>query len=52
VANHINNQVKTQVIAKVDLAAAKGKKIDFYGAFSSLAPGTIFLVPTELTVTP
>ncbi|GIM90999.1 DUF2291 family protein [Paractinoplanes toevensis] len=52
VANQINSRVKTDVIAKVDLAAVKGKKIDFYGAFSSLAPGTIFLVPTELTVAP
>ncbi|GIF21740.1 putative lipoprotein [Actinoplanes tereljensis] len=52
VANQINSRVKADVIAKVDLAAVKGKKIDFYGAFSALAPGTIFLVPTELTVTP
>ncbi|WP_328472354.1 DUF2291 domain-containing protein [Actinoplanes sp. NBC_00393] len=50
VANQINNQVKTDVIAKVDLDGAEGKKVDFYGAFSALAPGTIFLVPTELAV--
>jgi predicted lipoprotein len=50
VANQINNRVKTDVIGRVDLENVKGKKIDFYGAFSSLAPGTIFLVPTELTV--
>jgi predicted lipoprotein len=51
VANQINNKAKTEVIAKVgDKAALKGKKVDFYGAFSSLAPGTIFLVPTELAV--
>lgn len=52
VANQINAKVKTEVIAKVDLTALKGKKVEFYGAFSALAPGTIFLVPTELTVTP
>ena len=50
VANQINNQVKTDVVGKVDLTSVKGKKVDFYGAFSALAPGTIFLVPTELTV--
>jgi len=52
VANQINLKVKSDVLAKVDLATVKGKKIDFYGAFSALGPGTIFLVPTELTVTP
>jgi len=51
VANQINNQVKTDVISKVGLDGIKGKKIDFFGAFSALTPGTIFLVPTELTVT-
>jgi predicted lipoprotein len=50
VANQINDRVKTDVIAKVDRAALKGKKVEFYGAFSALAPGTIFLVPTELAV--
>ncbi|MFF5288642.1 DUF2291 family protein [Paractinoplanes globisporus] len=52
VANQINLKVKSDVLAKVDLATVKGKKIDFYGAFSALGPGTIFLVPTELTVAP
>jgi predicted lipoprotein len=51
VANQINKQVKTDVISKVDLAGSKGKKIDFFGAFSALTPAMIFLVPTELTVT-
>ncbi|MBL7259699.1 DUF2291 family protein [Paractinoplanes lichenicola] len=50
VANQINDKVKTEVVAKVDRDALKGKKVGFYGAFSSLAPGTIFLVPTELAV--
>ena len=50
VANQINATVKTEVTAKIDRAAATGKKITFYGAFSALAPGQIFLVPTELRV--
>jgi predicted lipoprotein len=50
VANQINNKVKTDVIAKVDLAAATGKKVTFYGAFAALAGDRIFVVPTELVV--
>jgi predicted lipoprotein len=50
VANQINDRVKTDVIAKVDLAAATGKEITFHGAFSALAGSQIFLVPTELEV--
>lgn len=50
VANQINNRVKTDVIAKVDLDGVEGGRVDFHGAFSALAPGTIFLVPTELAV--
>jgi predicted lipoprotein len=50
VANEINNKVKTDVVAKVDRASLTGKKITFYGAFSALSPGLIFLVPTELEV--
>ncbi|MEV6842860.1 DUF2291 domain-containing protein [Actinoplanes sp. NPDC051411] len=52
VANQINAKVKTEVIAKIDLKSLKGKKVDFYGAFSALAPGSVFVVPTELTVAP
>jgi predicted lipoprotein len=52
VANEINHKVKTDVLAKVDRAALTGKKISFYGAFSALGPGQIFLVPTELEVAP
>jgi predicted lipoprotein len=48
VANQINNRVKTEVVAKADPKSLDGKKITFYGAFSALAPGQIFLVPTEL----
>ncbi|MCO8270545.1 DUF2291 domain-containing protein [Actinoplanes sp. TRM 88003] len=50
VANQINTKAKTEVIAKVDRDSLKGKTVDFYGAFSALSPGTIFLVPTELAV--
>jgi predicted lipoprotein len=50
VANQINATVKTEVIAKADLNDATGRKVTFYGAFSALAPGQIFLVPTELQV--
>lgn len=50
VANQINARAKTDVIAKVDLKSVTGKKVTFAGAFSSLAPGTIFLVPAELWV--
>lgn len=50
VANEINNKVKTDVVAKVDRVSLTGKKITFYGAFSALSPGLIFLVPTELEV--
>ncbi|WP_051808185.1 DUF2291 family protein [Actinoplanes subtropicus] len=50
VANQINAKVKTDVIAKVDVRAAKGKKVAFYGAFSSLSPGTMVVVPTELSL--
>ncbi|MBU2670920.1 DUF2291 domain-containing protein [Actinoplanes bogorensis] len=50
VGNQINDHVKTGVIAKIDKSGLKGRTVDFYGAFSALAPGTIFLVPTELAV--
>jgi predicted lipoprotein len=48
VANAINDRVKTEVIAKADVEDLVGKKITFAGAFSSLVPDQIFLVPTEL----
>lgn len=50
VANKLNDRAKTDVIAKVDLKSVTGKRVTFAGAFSALAPGTIFLVPTELQV--
>jgi len=50
VANQINLKAKSDVLAKVDVTGAKGKKAAFYGAFSSLGPGTMFVVPTELSL--
>ena len=49
VANQINARVKSDVIAKVRVKDLKGKKVTFAGAFSALAPGSILVVPTELT---
>jgi predicted lipoprotein len=48
VANQINDKVKTEVVARADLK--EGAKVTFHGAFSALAGGSIFLVPTELEV--
>lgn len=50
VANLINDKVKTQVVSKVDVKSLVGKKVSFYGAFANLAPGTVFLVPTQIEV--
>jgi predicted lipoprotein len=50
VANKLNDRAKTDVIAHVDLKTITGKKVTFAGAFSALAPGTIFLVPASLEV--
>lgn len=50
VANKLNDRAKSDVIAHVDRATITGKKVTFAGAFSALAPGTIFLVPTSLEV--
>jgi len=50
VANQINLKAKSEVLAKVDLRSIKGRTVAFYGAFSALSPGTMFVVPTELSV--
>ena len=50
VANQINDRVKTDVIAKVEVKGATGKKVTFAGAFSNLPGGSILVVPTELEV--
>jgi predicted lipoprotein len=52
VANQINNRVKTDVTGKLDIKHLPGKKVTFYGAFSELTPGQIFLVPTSVEVAP
>ncbi len=52
VANQINNRVKTDVTGKLDVEDLPGKKVTFYGAFSALTPGSIFLVPTQVEVAP
>jgi predicted lipoprotein len=50
--NQINNRVKTDVTGKLDIKHLPGKKVTFYGAFSELTPGQIFLVPTSVEVAP
>ena len=50
VANQINDRVKTDVIAKVDVKGATGKKVTFAGAFSNLPGASILVVPTQLEV--
>jgi predicted lipoprotein len=52
VATQLNTRVKTDVLAKVDKASLKGKKVTFEGAFSLLDPANILVVPTKLEVGP
>jgi predicted lipoprotein len=44
----LNTQVKADVLASVDPEALVGKKVDFAGAFSLVAPGAVLIVPTHL----
>ena len=44
----LNTQVKADVLASVDPKALVGKKVDFAGAFSLVAPGAVLIVPTHL----
>lgn len=44
----LNDKVKTEVLAKVDPKSLVGKKVDFAGAFSLVAPGAVLIVPTKL----
>jgi predicted lipoprotein len=44
----LNAKVKTEVLAKVDPKSLVGKKVDFAGAFSLVAPGAVLIVPTQL----
>jgi predicted lipoprotein len=50
VATQLNNRVKTDVVAKVDRASLKGKRVAFEGAFTLLVPSAISIVPTSLQV--
>jgi predicted lipoprotein len=52
VANAMNAKVKSDVTGKLDRGALTGKKVTFTGAFSQLAPGQIFMVPTSVEVAP
>jgi len=52
VANQINARVKSDVTGKLDVKGLTGKEVTFYGAFSELTPGQIFLVPTSVEVAP
>ncbi|MFL6167589.1 MAG: DUF2291 family protein [Ornithinibacter sp.] len=44
----LNDRVKSDVLAKVDAKDLVGKKVDFAGAFSLVAPGAVLVVPTQL----
>jgi predicted lipoprotein len=44
----LNEKVKREVLAKVDAKSLVGKKVDFAGAFSLVAPGVYVIVPTQL----
>lgn len=48
----LNSKVKTDVLAKVDPKSLVGKKVDFAGAFSLVAPGVVLIVPTQLAAAP
>jgi len=44
----LNQKVKTEVLDKVDAKSLVGKKVDFTGAFSLVAPGVYLVIPTRL----
>ncbi len=48
-ATGLNNKVKSDVLAKVKAKDLMGKKVQFAGAFSLVAPGVVLVVPTQLT---
>ena len=48
VATELNSKVKGEVLAGVDPKSLVGKKVDFAGAFSLVAPGSVLVVPTLL----
>jgi predicted lipoprotein len=44
----LNEKVKSDVLAGVSAKDLVGKKVDFAGAFSMVAPGVVLVVPTRL----
>ena len=52
VATALNATVKKTVVADLDPAAAKGRTVEFTGAFSLVDPENIALVPVALKVSP
>jgi predicted lipoprotein len=48
----LNAKVKTEVLAEADPKSLVGKKVDFAGAFSLVAPGAVLIVPTQLAAAP
>jgi predicted lipoprotein len=48
VGTELNSKVKADVLAAVDAKSLVGTKVDFAGAFSLVAPGSILVVPTQL----
>lgn len=47
----LNNEVKTTVLKDLDRDTLDGKKVEFLGAFTSLAPTAITITPAQLEVT-
>jgi predicted lipoprotein len=47
-ATALNNQVKAQVLKKLDAPGLKGKRIRFLGAFTYLAPTVITITPVRV----
>jgi predicted lipoprotein len=52
VGTELNSKVKADVLAAVDAKSLVGTKVDFAGAFSLVAPGSILVVPTQLEPAP
>ncbi|MBT0769331.1 DUF2291 domain-containing protein [Kineosporia sp. J2-2] len=52
VATRLNDRVRTDVLARLpdDPADLEGAEVSFSGAFSSLVPGTVMIVPVSLEV--
>jgi predicted lipoprotein len=50
-ATALNNQVKAQVLKKLDPQSLQGKRISFLGAFTYLAPTAITITPVRVEAT-